>query len=157
MAVRRLAHGRRQGDRMPHRAKSYRLYETAFDLALFQAVNCEATFIRFLWGKNVSWKVDDQDFYCRGYITCYSVTAQFDSHSMERSQADFAPSPPLAMSAKRTQREGRFEQESAEDAEDNLTSFHASACESLTSATSFPLFKSVFVFGLCDLRDLFLL
>jgi hypothetical protein len=49
------------------------------------------------------------------------------------------------MSAERTQREGRFRQESVQDAEDNLTPFHASAGESLTSATSLPLFKSVFV------------
>jgi hypothetical protein len=39
---------------MPHRTKSYRLYETAFSLASFQAVNCQATIIESLRddGKN---------------------------------------------------------------------------------------------------------
>jgi hypothetical protein len=36
---------------MPHRTKSYRLYETAFSLASFQAVNCQATFIKSLRDK----------------------------------------------------------------------------------------------------------
>jgi hypothetical protein len=41
-------------DRMPHRTKSYRLYETAFSLASFQAVqavNCQATLIKSLRDK----------------------------------------------------------------------------------------------------------
>ena len=42
------------GDRMPHRTKSYRLYETAFSLASFQAVNCQATLIKSLRDKNAS-------------------------------------------------------------------------------------------------------
>jgi hypothetical protein len=41
-------------DRMPHRTKSYRLYETAFSLASFQAVNCQATLIKSLRDKNTS-------------------------------------------------------------------------------------------------------
>ena len=39
------------GDRIPHRTKSYRLYETAFSLASFQAVNCQATLIKSLRDK----------------------------------------------------------------------------------------------------------
>jgi hypothetical protein len=41
-------------DRMPHRTRSYRLYETAFSLASFQAVNCQATLIKSLRDKNAS-------------------------------------------------------------------------------------------------------
>jgi hypothetical protein len=39
------------GDRMPHRTKSYRLYETAISLASFQALNCQATLIKSLRDK----------------------------------------------------------------------------------------------------------
>jgi hypothetical protein len=42
------------GERMPHRTKSYRLYETVFSLASFQAVNCQATLIKSLRDKNAS-------------------------------------------------------------------------------------------------------
>jgi hypothetical protein len=41
-------------DRMPHRTKSYRLYETALSFASFQAVNWQATFIKSLRDKNAS-------------------------------------------------------------------------------------------------------
>jgi hypothetical protein len=39
---------------MPHRTKSYRLYETAFSVASFQAVNCQATLIKSLRDQNAS-------------------------------------------------------------------------------------------------------
>ena len=46
------------GDRIPHRTKYYRLYETAFSLASFQAVNCQATLIKSLRDKNASCLLD---------------------------------------------------------------------------------------------------